>query len=236
MNWDFFNGIINSNVISLDVTILRLSLSFIAGALVGIDRQKRMHPAGLRTHILICMGATLVMMISIYIPQTFINFQNGDPGRIAAQAVSGIGFLGAGAIIKYGVNVKGLTTAASVWLISTVGLAIGCGLYVTSFVCILFILFILKGLDSIEKRVFTHNLVKTLIVEMSGIDYNSKHLVSILEEFNIKILSTDISYSVDKDVKVYNFAIELTDKVNLEELNSMIGTQASLVSYKMLSM
>jgi putative Mg2+ transporter-C (MgtC) family protein len=236
MDWKYFVDIINSNTISVEVSVLRLALSFLAGAIVGIDRQRRMHPAGLRTHTLICMGATLVMIISIYLPQTFVDFQNGDPSRMAAQAVSGIGFLGAGAIIKYGVNVKGLTTAASVWLISSVGLAIGSGLYLTSLVCILFILFILRGLDLLEKRVFTHLSLKTLVIEMSGKDYNSNHMIGILEAFKIKILSTDISYSVDKDIKVYNFAIELSDKVSLEDLNNKIASQNSLVSYKMISM
>lgn len=228
-------SIIYSNDISIEVAILRLTLSFIAGAVVGIDRQKRMHPAGLRTHTLICMGATLVMLISIYIPQTFIDFQNGDPGRIAAQAVSGIGFLGAGAIIKFGVNVKGLTTAASVWLISTVGLAIGCGLYMTSLVCILFILFILKGLDFWEKRWFSHNTQKNLFIEFSGKDHKIEPLTQLLKEFKIKILSSDVSFNLDKDIKVYNFAIEISDKVDIDILSSQIASEKGLLSFRMIS-
>jgi len=232
---EFLESIINSNDISMEVAILRLTLSFIAGAVVGIDRQMRMHPAGLRTHTLICMGATLVMLISIYIPQTFIDFQNGDPGRIAAQAVSGIGFLGAGAIIKFGVNVRGLTTAASVWLISTVGLAIGCGLYMTSLVCILFILFILKGLDYLEKRLFSHNTQKNLVIEFLGKDYKIEILTKLLKEFNVRILSSDVSFNVDKDIKVYNFAIEISDKIDIDVLSTRLGQEKGLVSFRMIS-
>lgn len=230
------HDILYSNEITLDVAILRMSLSFIAGGIVGIDREKRMHPAGLRTHTLICMGATLVMLISIYIPQTLIDFKNGDPGRIAAQAVSGIGFLGAGAIIKFGVNVKGLTTAASVWLISIIGLAIGCGLYLTSVACILFVLFVLKGLDYLEKRLFSHKTLKSFMVEMRGHAFETEEFRMIMNEFKIKILSIDLSYNIDKDIKVYNFVLEISDKVNIEDLCSRVSAEEDFISYRMIPM
>ena len=99
--------------ITWQTALIRILISFFIGSLIGIERETHNQPAGLRTHILISIGATIVMLISIYIPQTFTNFQNGDPGRIAAQVVSGIGFLGAGAILKFGADVKGLTTAAA---------------------------------------------------------------------------------------------------------------------------
>ncbi|HAX97180.1 MAG TPA: methyltransferase, partial [Prolixibacteraceae bacterium] len=100
------------NEITLGTAALRLMLAFLAGMLIGIEREAQSQPAGMRTHILITLGSALAMLLSIYIPQTFPDFQNGDPGRIAAQVVSGIGFLGAGAILRFGVNVRGLTTAA----------------------------------------------------------------------------------------------------------------------------
>ncbi len=107
--------------------LIRLGLSFAAGAIIGLERASRHQVAGLRTHILICTGAALLMLLSIWIPQELSPDRNGDPGRIAAQVVSGIGFLGAGAIIRLGNNVRGLTTAASLWFIAAVGLALGAG-------------------------------------------------------------------------------------------------------------
>ena len=107
--------IAGSTEISFETAMLRLLVSFVAGMLIGVEREAHSQPAGMRTHILISLGSTLAMLLSIYIPQTFTGFQNGDPGRIAAQVVTGIGFLGAGAILRFGVNVKGLTTAASIW-------------------------------------------------------------------------------------------------------------------------
>jgi putative Mg2+ transporter-C (MgtC) family protein len=125
---EFLNAVIESNEINWQTATLRLLLSFVVGMLIGLELEANHQPAGLRTHILISIGSTVVMLISIFIPQTFTGFV-GDPGRIAAQVVSGIGFLGAGAILKFGTDVKGLTTAASIWAMAAVGLAIGAGMY-----------------------------------------------------------------------------------------------------------
>ena len=106
--------------------VLRLGISCLLGGLIGLERESLERPAGLRTHILVCIGSALMMIVSIY---GFTSYEsvNKDPGRIAAQVVSGIGFLGAGTILREGVNVKGLTTAASLWVVAGIGLAIGCG-------------------------------------------------------------------------------------------------------------
>ena len=117
-----FHDALYSQEINFETALLRLVFSFMAGMLIGIEREAHSQPAGMRTHILISIGSTLAMLLSIYIPQTYMQFQNGDPGRIAAQVVTGIGFLGAGAILRLGVNVKGLTTAASIWAMAMLGL------------------------------------------------------------------------------------------------------------------
>ena len=144
-------SVFNDQTINAGTSALRLFLSLVAGGLVGFERESRRQPAGLRTHILISVGSTLLMLLSIYIPQTFFDMKSGDPGRIAAQVVSGIGFLGAGAILKLGSNVKGLTTAASIWIVAGIGLAIGAGLYVPAFIALFIILFALVILDYLGK-------------------------------------------------------------------------------------
>jgi putative Mg2+ transporter-C (MgtC) family protein len=107
--------------------IIRLILACVLGALIGLERESGDRPAGFRTHTLVCMGSCLFMLVSIY---GFTgNSATRDPARLAAQVVSGIGFLGAGTILHEGVNVKGLTTAASIWMIAAIGLAVGAGLY-----------------------------------------------------------------------------------------------------------
>lgn len=106
---------------------LRLAVAFVLGGIIGYERESRSKSAGLRTHILVSIGSCLIMVLSINIYATVQGLTNADPTRLAAQVVSGIGFLGAGAILKEGPMVKGLTTAASIWVVSGVGLAAGSG-------------------------------------------------------------------------------------------------------------
>lgn len=114
--------------ITLPVALVRLAVSFVLGAAIGTERQLHKHPAGLRTFTLICLGSTLAMLVSIYICQTNTDLLNGDPGRIAAQVLTGIGFIGAGLIIKNEDGVKGLTTAACIFITACIGLSVGVGM------------------------------------------------------------------------------------------------------------
>lgn len=135
------------------VIVFRLLLGAICGGLIGLEREASNRPAGFRTHILVGMGATLIMLVSI---SSFGD--KADSARLAAQVVSGIGFLGAGTIMKTGNNVKGLTTAASLWVCSAIGLAIGAGYYVGAIVTVIIVLFSLIGVGSIENKLFKGNL------------------------------------------------------------------------------
>jgi len=108
---------------------LEIILSCFLGGMIGIERESLRRPAGFRTHILVCVGATLAMQTNIYLMNVYMGIVPIDPSRIAAQVVSGIGFLGAGTIIKEGATVKGLTTAATIWAVACIGLAVGAGFY-----------------------------------------------------------------------------------------------------------
>ncbi len=108
---------------------LRLVLACILGGVIGYERQSRRKSAGLRTNVLVCLGSCLIMIMSIELYQDVEGKTNADPARLAAQVVSGIGFLGAGAIMKEGLSVTGLTTAACLWVVAGVGLAVGAGYY-----------------------------------------------------------------------------------------------------------
>lgn len=109
--------------------VIRLFLSLVIGGLIGIERADIHRPAGFRTHTLVCLGSTIVMVTGEYAYHYFSNLVTTDPLRLGAQVISGIGFLGAGTIIKQGDSVKGLTTAASLWAVACLGLAIGTGAY-----------------------------------------------------------------------------------------------------------
>ncbi|TCP66243.1 MgtC/SapB family protein [Baia soyae] len=134
--------------------VLRLMVAAVLGGLVGWEREVNNHPAGFRTHILVSVGSALIMLISIY---AFVPFMEADrrflfdPARLSAQVVSGIGFLGAGTILRQGVTVSGLTTAASLWVIAAIGLAVGSGFYFAAVITTLLVLVSLELLNRIEK-------------------------------------------------------------------------------------
>jgi putative Mg2+ transporter-C (MgtC) family protein len=189
MNLIQFIDSINSPYVNLGSTAFKLVLAVIAGGLVGLNRERQNQPAGFRTHVLICLGATLLMVLSVYIPQTYFDFKNGDPGRIAAQVVSGIGFLGAGAIIRLGNSVKGITTAASIWLTSAIGLCIGAGLYIISACAVALALFTLVVLEIVERKWFSHPDLKSITFEFASTNIPAQNITQLFKQY--KITSSD---------------------------------------------
>lgn len=153
-----------STEITTAVAAVRLVAAVVAGALIGLEREAHAKPAGFRTYIIISLGAALLMILSIYIPQSFPHFQNGDPGRIAAQVVTGIGFLGAGAIFRLGVNVRGLTTAAGIWTTAAIGLVFGAGMFAIGAIALALVLITLTVLNAIEFRLIAATEYRSLLV------------------------------------------------------------------------
>lgn len=178
--------------------IIRLGLGFLAGAIIGLERSSRHQVAGLRTHILICTGSVLLMLLSIWIPQELSVDKTGDPGRIAAQVVSGIGFLGAGAIIRLGNNVKGLTTAASLWFIAAIGLAIGAGMFLAAAVAEVLSFITLVVLDRIEKKMFPSERNKLIELTYKTTIPDTKEAMNILKSYGVRIQSVDMDESIGK--------------------------------------
>ncbi len=133
--------------------LIRLVLSVVLGGFIGLERQIHRRTAGLRTHILVSLGSCLIMLTSLYIFAIYKNEVPLDPARIAAGVITGIGFLGAGAIIRDRTGIKGLTTAASLWVVAAIGLAAGCGFYSASIFTTLLALITLLFLRYIEETV-----------------------------------------------------------------------------------
>ena len=146
-------------------TVVRLLLAALAGSLIGLERERLAWAAGLRTHMLVCVGACLLMIVSahgfddVLGPRVVL-----DPSRVAAQVVSGIGFLGAGTILLRGDAVKGLTTAASLWAVAAIGLAIGCGLYTAGLATTVIVLVILAGIKPLQERVRARTQSRQLLL------------------------------------------------------------------------
>ena len=227
---DYLQHVLETTKITWESALLRIVISFVIGAIIGVERETHNQPAGLRTHILISFGATIAMMVSIYIPQTFTDFQNGDPGRIAAQVVTGIGFLGAGAILKFGGDVKGLTTAASIWAMAALGLAVGAGMYTISFIGLLVIIFALTIMDIFEKKVFKERTYRKIEIIVKKKDLNIEAIKVEFHKLDIKILSTGFERNIHETNDKVTFMVGVTKKLNVQKLIELIGEQPGIVS------
>lgn len=143
--------------------IARLVLALVLGGIIGLERERNERAAGLRTHALVALGAALVMLVSSYGFKGVLGTNVVlDPSRVAAQVVSGIGFLGAGIIFLRRDTVKGLTTAAAIWLVAAIGLACGAGLYVEAVAVTVLALIVLALLRPVERRLFPRHVPHTL--------------------------------------------------------------------------
>lgn len=136
--------------------IKRLFMAAILSGLIGLERETHGRAAGLRTHILVCVGSALITLTSLHIFEIYKGIAAVDPSRIAAQIISGIGFLGAGTIIRSRASVRGLTTAASLWTVAGIGLAVGVGFYQGAYVTTLLALVTLFLLNKVEKDYLRH--------------------------------------------------------------------------------
>ena len=209
--------------------ILRLCLGFLAGAIIGLERSSRRQVAGLRTHILISTGATLLMLLSIYLPQQFGGAQRGgDPARIAAQVVSGIGFLGAGAIIRLGNNVRGLTTAASLWFVAALGLAIGGGMFIAAGIALVLGLITLILLSIIEKKVFPSGRFKLLEISYKDNNSSTREALEIIKESGIGVQTVDVNQgSKDKGTKL-RLLVRIPDTVDIASIARAIKASGNV--------
>jgi len=225
----FYNSIISPDV-NLVGAVCKLLLSMVLGAIIGIERRRKGQIAGMRTFALISMGATLAMLISIYIPQEYLGLKNGDPGRIAAQVVSGVGFLGAGAIIQMKGSVRGLTTAAGIWMAACIGLSVGAGMYAISIIATLLIIFILVNIERIELR---HNFLwesKILRVKLHGIPEDIQPLRDIIEGNGIHISDEFMKFDYDNQLSIINFMVRSKSNVNVPALFHAIKEHSEAVS------
>lgn len=226
---DIYNDIISPDV-NLIGAVTKLVLSLLLGATIGIERRRKGQIAGLRTFALISMGATLAMLISIYIPQEYMGLKNGDPGRIAAQVVSGVGFLGAGAIIQMKGSVRGLTTAAGIWMTACIGLAVGSGMYLISIIATLLIIFILVNIERIELQ---HNFMwesKIIRVKVHGIFDNIQALRDIIASKDVHISDEFMKFDYENKFTIVNFMVRSKSDADVLALFKAIQENSNPIS------
>ena len=195
------------------ITLFRLLLACILGGLIGYERESMNRPAGFRTHILVCMGAALVMLTSVYIFERYKGTTNIDPARLGAQVISGIGFLGAGTIIREGANVKGLTTAASLWAVSCVGIAAGIGFYEGAIVASLVIYLTLIVLKKLEHNLTRKKHLNILYIKTSNFPGQIGTIGCTFGKYGITIKNIEFLNNEDDDDALIKFFVKLPNNI-----------------------
>jgi putative Mg2+ transporter-C (MgtC) family protein len=193
--------------------IFRLILASLLGGVVGLEREVHGRPAGVRTYLILSLGSALIMVLSEYL---FLKYRTGvpginlqvDPGRIAAQAITGIGFLGAGVIIRYKDTIRGLTTAACVWVVCAVGLAIGSGFYLFGSVVTGLTVISLVGLKRFERRL-PKDWYQQMEVVSRDVPGQIDRIQEIIEKHDFKVINFGLRKDLEKKEATATFLLRL---------------------------
>ncbi len=208
--------------------IFKLALAAVLGGLIGLERESLNRPAGLRTYTLVSVGSALAMVVSIDIYLQYYHSVQADPGRIAAQVVSGIGFLGAGTIMKEGATVRGLTTAAGLWVVACIGLAVGAGLYVPALVTTLLILFVLIYFVKFEQYITGLREYKGILMVVDDRPGQVGTIGSILGDIGVLIKNIQLTRAEDDDELEVELLLELPAGISIDEVISELSTVKGL--------
>jgi putative Mg2+ transporter-C (MgtC) family protein len=212
--------------------LIKLSLAVILGGVVGYEREHRSSPAGLRTHILVCIGAAIVQITAF---DFYLNHKgefNTDPMRLGAQVISGIGFLGAGTIIKEGANIRGLTTAASLWAVACIGLTIGTGLYIEAVAATIFIYGSLEGLKRIEKKISRKKRNTFLQVTIENKTGRFSDIGNVFGFMGIEVLNLESKRDANNIIIKYD--IKVPEHISNEVLMEKAMLQDGVLGVKIL--
>lgn len=224
---EFLSIIVNSNEAQI---VFKILLAVCFGALIGLEREHAHRPAGLRTHILVCVGSCLVMLTSEFLYAYYHQFSpNMDVARLGAQVISGVGFLGAGTIIRNGSSVKGLTTAASIWAVACIGLATGIGFYFGATIATIIIFLCLAYIKKIAKLNENQKISLEIVSKSDTLNTLIDKVEEKFRENSINI--NKISINTQKDnLSESLFQISMSDSVNLTTVLSTFYALPGVIS------
>lgn len=195
----FLESVYSIEIVQVSVeAFVKMLLTVVFSGIIGFEREHSHRPAGFRTHILVAIGAALVMMTSKNVMQQYEGLTTFDPTRLGAQVISGIGFLGAGTILREGFSVKGLTTAASVWAVSCIGLAVGAGYYVGALVATIFIYL---TLNTFKRLIARGNHSKNIYIEAENLSKQAAEVGAIVKRYGGNLHTLEILHANSSSVK-----------------------------------
>lgn len=214
---DLSTSIQDVNIVSV---VCRLGFAVLAGTIIGIDRARKRRGAGIKTHVLVCMGSAIVMLTAQYACEAFPEMDI-DPTRMGAQVISGVGFLGVGTIIVTGRNqVRGLTTAAGLWACACLGLAAGIGFWSGAIVMLILVIITFGGLARLDTYVVHHSKVLDLYVEVDTLKHASEFL-KMVRAMNVRLDNFEINKTkIKNDFVTALITVEMNHSSEREEILS----------------
>ncbi|MBQ0002931.1 MAG: MgtC/SapB family protein [Treponema sp.] len=211
-------------------SITKIVISFIVGVIIGVQRKNHQQVIGIRTLLLICISSTLLGILSEY-AALYTPGGKGDPGRIAAAVVTGIGFVGGGAIMHRGLNVKGVTTAALIWAVSSVGLSIGYGLYLASVLVFVLILVSLPFFRKFEAKYFPIDKMRVLTLTYDDGKVDFEKVKEYIKEKGLILQDVSITENVKKEIQEIVLHVFASNEVDLFGLNESLKKTGKLVKF-----
>jgi putative Mg2+ transporter-C (MgtC) family protein len=213
----------------LDI-VIRLAVATVLGGVIGFERELHNQPAGLRTHIIVCLGSALIMIVSM--EMTRLSNGVSDPSRIAAQVVTGIGFLGAGAILRFGISVRGLTTAACLWTVAGIGLAAGAALWLPAVLVTFISFFTLYLLEKLEKRIIIGRIYKKVFVTAKDAKGIIGSVEKVLHDYDITIHNLGLNKLIVEHKVQLNALVTIPEKTDLDKLSKDMSAIEGLEQFE----
>ena len=216
--------------------LVRLTAALVSGALIGYERSFHGRPAGLRTHVLVCLASSLLMLVTVF-EMNWVRTGPGeirlDPTRMAQGIMTGIGFLGAGVVVKEGLNVRGLTTAASIWITAAIGILAGVGLYTPMIIAVIMTLAVLSLFRWIEAKVPTQTYYHFDVKYEKGGDLSEEDMRALIKKHRFSI--GDFSYRLETEGRVlrHSMTLRTTDRAAAKALASSLRDNGTVLEFKL---
>lgn len=219
----------------LTVILTRLLAAALAGGIIGLERSYHGRPAGMRTHTLVCVSSSLLMLLTVYQWQLLANMPidtiRVDPTRMAQGIMTGIGFLGAGVIMKEKLTIRGLTTAASVWITAAIGIIIGMGFYSSAVAASVITILVLSLLGSLERRLKSRRYASLMVRYKRSIGLPRQELYQILQDNKLKYYSPSYHLEDDGTIFQYTMTINTQNPDNFHALAEALSNKEQIIEF-----
>lgn len=221
-----------------EIILIRLLAAVAAGGIIGLERSYHGRPAGLRTHALVCVSSSLLMLLTVFqwslLAEVPINTIRVDPTRMAQGIMTGIGFLGAGVIMKEKLTIRGLTTAASIWMTAAIGIIVGMGFFTAAGTATLITLLVLSYLGWVERKLKSRRYATLMVRYKRSVGLPKDVLTALITQHDIKFYSPSYHLEEEGTVFQYNMTVNTQDTDNFHALAESLSNMEQIIEFSIM--